>query len=310
MKNLGFGAFAGQSQIQTINLPALTTLHVGAVFARCESLTTVTSLGNITSLNYNDITYGVRMGIFEGCSNLTTVNLPSGLTEISPYMFSVCQNLANVNIPTTITYVGQSAFDKCNALTNKVFYLPNLVNISARQPFATTADFHMYLPKLNDFKDKENNGNLSDSRPGWEYGLSSWFVFEKSNSSYTMASGVARTNTVYFKDVTYFPAGLFVGAAIKTVIINNTTVPTLEATANSNILNRYPDVNTYIFAHYWTQASGYDLDIYVPDSALAAYQASPLFANVVNNLKALSTCPRITLAQAEAGSTGVIEDYM
>lgn len=125
-----------------------------------------------------------------------------------------------------------------------------------------------------------------------------------------MLPGVARTNTVYFRDVTYFPAGLFVGASIKTVIINNTTIPTLEATANSDILGRYPDVNTYIFAHYWTQASGYNLDIYVPDSALTAYQASPLFANVVSNLKALSTCPRITLAQAEAGSTGVIEDYM
>jgi hypothetical protein len=35
MKDLGFGAFAGQSQIQTINLPALTSLHAGAVFAKC-----------------------------------------------------------------------------------------------------------------------------------------------------------------------------------------------------------------------------------------------------------------------------------
>ena len=94
------------------------------------------------------------------------------------------------------------------------------------------------------------------------------------------------------------------------MIINNTTIPTLEATTDNSIISSYPDVNTYIFAHYWTQATGYDLDIYVPDSALAAYQASPLFANVVSNLKALSTCPRITLAQAEAGATGVIADYM
>ena len=121
------------------------------------------------------------MGIFEACSNLTTVNLPSGLTEISPYMFSGCQNLTSINIPTTITYVGQSAFDKCNALTNKVFFFFFLVNISARQAFAATADFHMYLPKLNDFKDKGNNGNLSDSRPDWNYGMDSWFVYERNN---------------------------------------------------------------------------------------------------------------------------------
>ena len=250
------------------------------------------------------------MGLFEGCSNLTTVNLPSSFTEIGESMFKNCNNLTNINIPTTITDIGEAAFLKCNSLTNKVFYLPNLVNISANQPFAATADFHLYFPKLNEFKSKANEGVLVNSRPYWSYGPASWFVYERNYDGRQIRLGEARTNTIYFRDITYFPAGLFVGAAIKTVIINNTTIPTLEATTDNSIISSYPDVNTYIFAHYWTQATGYDLDIYVPDSALAAYQASPLFANVVSNLKALSTCPRITLAQAEAGATGVIADYM
>ena len=54
---------------------------------------------------------------FEGCLNLTSVNLPLSLTEIGNYAFHSCTGLKTVEIPANVEKFGKSVFYNCSALT-------------------------------------------------------------------------------------------------------------------------------------------------------------------------------------------------
>lgn len=59
-----------------------------------------------------------RLGIsaFADCENLSTVELPEGLTDVGIFAFSKCKNLTSIHIPSSCTYVGAGAFNNCYAL--------------------------------------------------------------------------------------------------------------------------------------------------------------------------------------------------
>lgn len=312
LKNLGFGAFKAQINIRTVNLPNLETLHVGSVFYNCPNLTEVISLGNVTAIDYSDTHFGIRNGMFEGCTSLTTVHLPEALTILSDLMFQNCTNLTNINIPQSIEYLGRRVFQKVDKLTNKILYLPNVIYVNPNGPcFGNKSNMHVYLPNDIQFTHIGNENvygeNVQDKDNGkvsWDYGIVNWFCWINRN---TVPLGYNIVNTMYFRDIQAFPAGLFFGCNVKTIIINNTTIPTLIASTETRLLNdsRYQNINNYLFEGY-----GSIDNIYVPDSAVTDYQNSPLFANVVDKIHPLSECPRITVEQAEQGSVGVIEAYM
>ena len=55
---------------------------------------------------------------FWGCSGLTSVTIPSSVTEIGPFAFSDCRSLTCVTIPSSITKIGDNAFSGCSGLTS------------------------------------------------------------------------------------------------------------------------------------------------------------------------------------------------
>ena len=50
---------------------------------------------------------------FRDCSSLTSVNIPSNVTEIGEDAFYYCSSLTSVNIPSSVTSIGMNAFDDC-----------------------------------------------------------------------------------------------------------------------------------------------------------------------------------------------------
>ncbi|MCF0241823.1 MAG: leucine-rich repeat domain-containing protein, partial [Treponema sp.] len=66
---------------------------------------------------------------FKELTNLKTVVLLSGLTEIRSYAFTDCEKLSSVNIPDTVVNIGQSAFQNCTSLTS-VSIPGSIVNLS------------------------------------------------------------------------------------------------------------------------------------------------------------------------------------
>jgi len=59
----------------------------------------------------------IGVAAFDGCANLTEVNLPASLTIIENYAFEYCTGLTKFRIPRDIQKIGYAAFYNCNALT-------------------------------------------------------------------------------------------------------------------------------------------------------------------------------------------------
>ena len=55
---------------------------------------------------------------FDGCSGLTSMEIPASVTSIGRSAFSGCSGLASVEIPASVTSIGEHAFYKCSGLTS------------------------------------------------------------------------------------------------------------------------------------------------------------------------------------------------
>ena len=107
----------------------VTKVGVGA-FADCINLTSVVIPDCVTNLKYigdgedyighlvelyPEPTY---MGVFGGCSGLTSVTIGSGVTELPDYAFLRCESLPEITIPNNVTKLGRMCFAGCNSLTS------------------------------------------------------------------------------------------------------------------------------------------------------------------------------------------------
>ena len=63
--------------------------------------------------------------LFSSCKELTSIDIPSGVTTISWNTFSYCESLTSVTIPNTVTSINESAFKNCSSLTSVT--IPNSV---------------------------------------------------------------------------------------------------------------------------------------------------------------------------------------
>ena len=85
-------------------------------------------LGNATELslpdNYGE-NYRIGFAAFYGCTGLTSITIPNGVTSIGRSAFNLCTGLASITIPNSVTSIGDYAFYKCTGLTSVT--IPNSV---------------------------------------------------------------------------------------------------------------------------------------------------------------------------------------
>jgi len=55
---------------------------------------------------------------FSGCTSLTSTTIPNSVTSIGNYAFQGCSSLTSITIPNGVTSIGEGAFDGCTALTS------------------------------------------------------------------------------------------------------------------------------------------------------------------------------------------------
>ena len=63
---------------------------------------------------------------FYGCSGLTSLTLPSGVTKIGGAAFFCCYGLISLTIPSSVTAIGSEAFKHCSGLTSIYVYMEKL----------------------------------------------------------------------------------------------------------------------------------------------------------------------------------------
>lgn len=60
----------------------------------------------------------IENGVFSGCSSLTSVTIPSGVTHIGAEAFRGCSGLTSVILPPSVTNIGAKAFAGCSGLAD------------------------------------------------------------------------------------------------------------------------------------------------------------------------------------------------
>ena len=80
-----------------------------SAFESCSGLTSITLPSGVTEIG---------KFAFLHCSGLTSITLPSGLTEISSSAFSGCSGLTSITLPSGLTEISSSAFSGCSGLTS------------------------------------------------------------------------------------------------------------------------------------------------------------------------------------------------
>ena len=94
-------------------------------FYGCSVLTSLTLPSGLTEIGE---------GAFAACSGLTSITLPSGVTSIGNYAFWHCSGLTNITLPSGVTKIGDYAFSDCRGLTS--ITLPSGVTSIGKGAFA------------------------------------------------------------------------------------------------------------------------------------------------------------------------------
>ena len=111
---IGYKAFDGFSELNSIHLPATVEKIRDDAFKNCSNLKTI------------EIEEGLRIighSSFSACHNLSEISLPEGLTTIRDNAFSGCTIIESIVIPSTIKKFGYQPFLGCSGL--KTLILPD-----------------------------------------------------------------------------------------------------------------------------------------------------------------------------------------
>ena len=72
--------------------------------------------------DYNGNNYEIGRGVFDGCTNLTAVNIPNSVESIDGGAFCDCTSLTTVRFGKKVNYIGSDAFGDCTELTDVYCY--------------------------------------------------------------------------------------------------------------------------------------------------------------------------------------------
>ena len=134
IQTIPFFGFFNCNWLTSITIPDSVTSIGGSAFSFCTGLTTVN--WNATECTGAGL---YSNPIFQGCSNLATVNIGDNVKFIPSYAFRNCTGLTSITIPDSVTSIGESAFSGCTELTSIIVVKGNSKYHSAGNCLIETA---------------------------------------------------------------------------------------------------------------------------------------------------------------------------
>ena len=187
---------------------------------------------------------------FSGCSSLTSVKLPEGLTDISASTFEGCSSLESVVIPQSVTKIDANAFAGCVSLAS--IELPAKLTAIGMSAFAGCN--HLSELRIPETVTSIGCGAFAES------GLSEFTVPESINSihPYVMAGGSRLADVKIPATVTTIGKGTFFGCnSIGDVTVLNPTPPVIADNTftdySATLTVPVGSVMTYSTTDYWRE---------------------------------------------------------
>ena len=325
------------------DIPINSTSIGSDAFNGCSQLSGNWKFTNLTQLGEAAF-YGTGISScdFRGCT--FTVAPKNG--------FNNCPNFKKVIFPTTVTTLRERWYPQQNyntpifvaGIENVTGYGDNynweLNNVQIVNPICIKSKSFSENNKLIcPYGQSSNTGNYTNSYflPGCvkTYAANGGLIYSTPNNtaftSYAQhnSSRACRFGLLYYKDIEHFNAFTFYGTVIENLVINNVTPPDLVNESSS-------DISTYQYYQDWTTKifpTGIPMapqitTLWVPDSAVATYQANPLYSGLT--IKGINTktngtdydLPRFAtfadweqaydtaVANGNPAPIGLIEEYM
>jgi hypothetical protein len=69
---------------------------------------------NVKSVKLAEGFTEIPVSMFQSCRKLTSIEIPSGVTSIGDEAFYDCRKLTSIEIPSSVTFIGDEAFSSCN----------------------------------------------------------------------------------------------------------------------------------------------------------------------------------------------------
>lgn len=329
----GNQCFEGCTTLSLTNADITDAVSIGNNSFKNTSLTGNLSLPHVETLGG---------GSFYRCSGITSIDFTgSTFTRIENETFRHCSSLSKIVLPTTVTYLGgywhdglpQSlileGFDNVSSHTNNGY---DIQNKNILNPVKTSL-----IDGRSLFEIWSNNDSMRLNQL-YEPLRTSTYIGNRSSSNYnyyttfgTFSGGNNRAyiELLYYRDITSFGIFTFKKCNITNLVINNTQPPILAIDPNEDYSN-YPIWANSIFPTGNSDAND-NVNIgtlWVPDSAVATYQANPLYSHLtikgINtktngvdydlpryvDYAAWKTAEEAAVAQGGHASVGLIEAWM
>ena len=214
--------------------------------------------GSVTfpaTVTYNGMTYSVTLiGIdaFNGCSGLTSIEIPEGVTSIGENAFSGCSSLTSVTIPNSVTSVGKDAFKNCSSLQKVIVSdIAAWCGISFGNASGNPLYYakHLYRNESTEIKDLVIPNSVTSIKFAAFYGCSSLTSVTIPNS----VTSIGKSAFCYCSGLTSVTIGNSVTSIGDYVFMEctNLTSVTCEATSvpstGSNVFDKVPQSSATLY---------------------------------------------------------------
>lgn len=274
---IGARAFIDCPELTAINLPKTPFTIRHSAFS-CTALTSVDLSACI----------GMESGAFEGCGQLEEVTLSDMLTNLPRYAFGNCPKLARINFPAGLYQIGGYAFKGCRSLPQTLSFADKDYLECSESVFSQCGITDLILPRGcqitegssqslpfgdNPLKNVTVNGLytpvplFADRQSGWNKDVETLTV--KGDVNLDRSSGYDWENSCWLTDGK-------VGRVILDLSDSYSQDATwLDGSWNVSAIESHPQTPPAIGE--FTPAQYQSVRVTVPESALDAYKAAPVW---------------------------------